>query len=110
MQLWQKTTFLNQTKSLRQNGWTKLCNNLKKENIKFRFKICGIWSLNSPTMVGKFSSNDVFITIEEEEIHTISIQRIKPMIYNEDEAKVAIELLNIIRTFQGILRVPSTRP
>ncbi len=61
-----KTTFLNQTKSLWQNGWTKLANNLsKKKNIKFRFKIYGIWSLNSPSMVGKFSSNEVFIAIEK---------------------------------------------
>jgi hypothetical protein len=32
------------------------------------------------------------------------------MIYNEDGVEVAIELLNIIRTFQAILRVPPIRP
>jgi hypothetical protein len=46
----------------------------EKKNIKFRFKVCGIWSLNSPSMVGKFSSNEVFIAIEKEEIYTILIQ------------------------------------
>ncbi len=66
--------------------------------------------MNSPTMVGKFCSNEMFIAIEKEEIHTILIQQIKPMIYNEDEVEVAIELLNIIGTFQTILRVPPIRP
>jgi hypothetical protein len=82
----------------------------EKKKIKFRFKVCGIWSLNSPTIVGKFSSNEVFIAIGEEEIHSILIQRVKPMIYNEDEVEVAIELLNTIGTFQAILRVPPIRP
>jgi hypothetical protein len=30
--------------------------------------------MKSPAMVGKFNSNEVFIAIEEEEIHTILIQ------------------------------------
>jgi hypothetical protein len=32
------------------------------------------------------------------------------MIYNEDEVEVAIELSNIVGTFQAILRVPPIRP
>jgi hypothetical protein len=34
---------------------------LKNENIKLRFRVSGILSLNHATMVGKFGPSDVFI-------------------------------------------------
>jgi hypothetical protein len=38
---------------------------LKRENIKSRCKLFGIWPLNLPTMVGNFGLGDVFIVAEE---------------------------------------------
>jgi nitrate reductase NapE component len=32
---------------------------LKKENIKLRFKVSGLWPLNLVAMVGKFGPSDV---------------------------------------------------
>jgi inorganic pyrophosphatase len=44
---------------------------LKKENIKSRCKVSGIWPLNFIAMVGKCGPSDVFIIAKEEE-HELS--------------------------------------
>lgn len=39
---------------------------LKKQNIKFGFKVCKIWPLNFATMARKFGPNEVFTLAKEE--------------------------------------------
>lgn len=41
---------------------------LKKQNIKFGFRVCRIWPLNFVGMVGKFGPNEVFTATKEEDL------------------------------------------
>jgi nitrate reductase NapE component len=41
---------------------------LKKENIKFGFRVYEIWPLNSIAMVTKFGPSEVFTIVEEEDL------------------------------------------
>jgi hypothetical protein len=71
---------------------------LKKENIKSRFKVFRIWPLNHVAMVGKFGLNGVFIVAKEKE-HELSYHSNATNESSNNEANVAIKLLNIIKTF-----------
>jgi len=83
---------------------------LKKENIKFGFKVCKFWPLNSTSMATKFSPSEVFIAIEEKDLknsyHSYTTMQTND---NEDEAKTTTKLLNIARTFQGVVIVIPTK-
>jgi hypothetical protein len=78
---------------------------LKKENIKSRFRVFGIWPLNLTTMVGKIGLGDVFTTVEKEK-HEISYHSNATDDPSNNEVEVAIMLLKIVRTFQA--QIPTT--
>jgi len=83
---------------------------LKKENIKFGFKVCKIWPLNFASMAKKFVPSEVFTTMEEEDprnsYHSYTTMQTND---NEDETKTTTKLLNIARTFQGVAIVTPTK-
>jgi hypothetical protein len=83
---------------------------LKKENIKFGFSVFTIWPLNSTSMAKKFGPSEVFIVTEEEDLrnsyHSYTIMQTNN---NEDGIKTTTKLLNIARTFQGIVAVTPTK-
>jgi len=72
---------------------------LKKENVKLRFKVFGIWPLNPATMVEKFSPGDVFIVIKEGK-HEVSYHSNAIDEYSNNEVEATKKLLNITKTFQ----------
>jgi PDZ domain-containing secreted protein len=87
---------------------------LKKENVKLRFKVYGIYPLNPATMVEKFGLGDVFIIIEEEK-HEVSYHSNAIDEYSNSEVEATIKLLNMPKTFQVELPTifdcpPSTMP
>ncbi len=83
---------------------------LKKENIKFGFKVCKIWPLNSISMARKFGPSEVFTTTKEKDprnsYHSYTTVQTND---NEDEAKTTTKLLNITKTFQGVVIVTPTK-
>jgi hypothetical protein len=72
---------------------------LKKQNIKSRFRVSGIWPLNPTIMVGKCDPINVFIATKKEE-HELSYYSNLIDEFNSNEAKATPKLLNIARTFQ----------
>ncbi len=71
---------------------------LKKENIKFGFRVYEIWPLNSIAMAIKF---EVFTIVEEEDLgNSNHLDKTLQTNNSEDEVKAPTELLNIARTFK----------
>jgi hypothetical protein len=106
---WQKNNYLEPHKITLTWVDKALQKSLKKENIKSRCKVYGIWPLNPTTMVGKFGPNDVFIVAKEEE-HELSYYLNATNECRTMKLKLSQSLLNIARTFQAELQTIPNYP
>jgi hypothetical protein len=71
---------------------------LKKENIKFGFRVCEIWPINYVAMTIKFGPNEVFAIVEEEDFKNSNhLDTTMETNNSEDEGKALTKLLNIAR-------------
>ncbi len=82
---------------------------LKKQNMKFGFKFCKIWPLNSIAMAEKFGPSEISLQQKERDLgnsyHSNTTMQTSD---NENEAETTTYLLNIVENFQGIVIVTHT--